>query len=52
MGSSSKRSLLGYQLTKIERYVKVTSLCCHGVTAPEDVFPGDSSLKPVTDVLI
>ena len=37
---------------KIERFVKVTSLCCHEVTAPEYVFPRGSSLKIPTDVRI
>ena len=52
MGSSSKSKMLGYQLLKMERFVKVTSFYCNGVTAHEDVFPRVPSLKPVTDVRI
>ena len=37
---------------KIERFVKVTSLCCHEVTAPDDVFPRGSSVSIATDVRI
>ena len=34
------------------QFVKVTSLYCHGVMAPQDVFPSGSSPKAPTDVRI
>ena len=48
MGYTSRSNLLGYRKTK--KFAKITSVYCHGVMPPEDVFPKGSSLKTLTAI--